>query len=130
MATPRVAMPMRPIPVTATEMRSFAPLTAPVKICVVRAAVAPLRKSLRSVMISYPCILSRDSNGAVFARDRAITVAAQKLRCSPACRELLLFLLSAFLAGTAEFYHPPGPAARPVPSPRRTEQGCGYVAYR
>src|SRR5262249_53531557 len=50
MATPRFDMPMRPIPMTATEMRSFAPFTAPVKIWVVRAAVAPLMKSLRSVI--------------------------------------------------------------------------------
>src|SRR6266542_4291199 len=54
MANPRLPMPMRPMPMTATEMRSFAPLTAPVKICVVRAAPAPLMKSLRSVMLLFP----------------------------------------------------------------------------
>src|SRR5262249_5042221 len=51
MATPRFDMPMRPIPMTATEMRSFAPFTAPVKIWVVRAAPALLMKSLRSVIL-------------------------------------------------------------------------------
>src|SRR5436190_24054565 len=50
MATPRLLMPMRPIPITATEMRSFAPFTAPVKSEVVSAAPAPMRKSLRSVI--------------------------------------------------------------------------------
>src|SRR5437879_8025608 len=50
MATPRLLMPMRPLPITATEMPSFAPFTAPVKSEVVSAAPAPMRKSLRSVI--------------------------------------------------------------------------------
>src|SRR5437660_5544330 len=55
MATPRLLIPMRPIPITATEMRSPAPLTAPVKSEVVSAAPAPLRKSLRSVILLSFC---------------------------------------------------------------------------
>src|SRR5579859_6520044 len=60
MANPRFDEPMRPIPMKAADTRSFAPLTAPVKICVVNAAVVVLRKSLRSVIRSH--LITNESN--------------------------------------------------------------------
>src|SRR5882724_13709000 len=51
MATPRLPEPMLPMPITPTEMRSFAPFTAPVNSDVVSAAPAPFKKSLRSLML-------------------------------------------------------------------------------
>src|SRR5712671_2855139 len=51
MATPRLLIPMRPIPITPTEIRSLAPFTAPVNSDVVSAAPAPFKKSLRSVIL-------------------------------------------------------------------------------